>query len=102
MQAGKLNRLVALQRRVDGADSIGQPSASYQEVVKVWADVRHRSGSETIRSGAVMSTVVASVRIRPYIGANAGMRVVDGLDTFEIKSVLRGREHYDLICEAVS
>lgn len=99
----KLPTLVTIEQPEGGQDDVGQPNTGWDELAQVWADVRHQSGLESIRSGAEVSTVRASIRIRWRTDITSAMRVVDptsGL-TYEIKSVLldQARRHVDLVCE---
>lgn len=105
MQAGRLNRRVTLQAPGTTTDELGQPIPGWTDVATVWADIRMKSGLESIKAGAPVSTVQASIRIRYRAGVNAGMRVVHNLVAYEIKAVLPdvgGREYVDLVAEVVS
>ena len=64
MQAGTLNRRVTLQAPGTTQDELGQPITGWTDVATVWASVRHVSGLEAIKSGADVSVVKVSVRIR--------------------------------------
>ena len=105
MQAGRLNRKCQLQSPSQSVDELGQPIPGWTDVATVWGDVRLRSGLESIKAGASVSTVQASIRIRYRAGINAGMRVVYNLTADEILAVqpdVGGREYVDLVCQAVS
>jgi SPP1 family predicted phage head-tail adaptor len=103
MRIGTLNRLVTLLSRTAGQDALGQPMTTWSTAATVWANIRSLSGVEAIKSGADVSTVKASIRIRWRTGVDAGMRVANGADTYDIKAVLPdGRRQYiDLVCELV-
>lgn len=105
MQAGKLDRLITIQKRTAAVDGWGGPlPEAWEDVVTVWADFRHKSGSETIRADAETSTVRASVRIRWRTNVDAGMRVKVGSAFYEIEAVmpdLAGRVFVDLVCKRV-
>lgn len=102
MKAGTLNRLVLIEAPEGGQDSVGQPNTGWDEVASVWADVRTQGGLESIRSGAEVSTIRASIRIRYRTDITAAMRVTDGSMVYEVKAVLpdAGRQYLDLVCEA--
>lgn len=103
--AGSRNRRVSIQRRVSGQDEIGQPVELWEEVARPWASVRHVSGVEAIKNGADASVVRASIRILYRHGIDAGMRVVLGFSTYDIKAVLpdeQDRNGIDLVCEAAN
>lgn len=105
MQAGRLNRRCQLQSPSQSVDELGQPIPGWTDVATVWADIRMKSGLESIKAGAPVSTVQASIRIRYLAGVNAGMRVVHNLVAYEIKAVMpdvSGRVFLDLACEVVA
>lgn len=105
MQAGRLNRRCVLQTPSTATDEIGQPIPGWTDVATVWGDIRMKSGLESIKAGAQVSVVAASIRIRYRSDVNAGMRVVHNLVAYEIKAKLpdvSGREFLDLVCEVVN
>lgn len=105
MQAGRLNRRCVLQTPGTATDALGQPIPGWTDVATVWGDVRLRSGLESVKAGAVVSTVQASVRIRYRTGINAGMRVLVDSVPYEVLAVqpdVGGREYVDLVCQVVS
>jgi SPP1 family predicted phage head-tail adaptor len=105
MQAGRLNRRVTLQAPGTATDELGQPIPGWTDVATVWGDVRLRSGLESVKAGAVVSTVQASVRIRYRTGINAGMRVLVDSVPYEVLAVqpdVGGREYVDLVCQMVN
>ena len=105
MQAGRLNRRCTLQAPGAATDELGQPIPGWTDVATVWADIRMKSGLESIKAGASVSVVQASIRVRYRAGVNAGMRVVHNLTAYEILAVqpdVGGREYVDLVCQAVS
>lgn len=105
MQAGRLNRRCVLQAPGTAQDELGQPIPGWTDVATVWADIRMKSGLESIKAGAPVSVVQASVRIRYRAGVKAGMRLVHNLQAYDIKAVMpdvSGREFLDLVCEVVN
>lgn len=105
MQAGRLNRRCVIQAPGTAQDELGQPIPGWTDVATVWADIRMKSGLESLKAGALVSVVAASIRIRYRSGVNAGMRVVHNLVAYEIKAVMpdaAGREFLDLACEVVT
>ena len=105
MQAGRLNRRCTLQAPGTAQDELGQPNPGWTDVATVWADIRMKSGLESIKAGAPVSVVQASIRVRYRAGITAGMRVVHNLQAFNIVAVLPdvgGREYVDLVCEVVN
>ncbi len=101
MKAGTLNTRITIQRRTGGEDAWGAPlPAGWEDVAKVWANVRHVSGSEMIRADADVSKVKASIRIRWRCGIDAGMRVLIGQSVYLVDAVLpdmQKREHVDIV-----
>lgn len=105
MQAGRLNRLVMLQAPGTAEDELGQPIPGWTDVATLWADIRMKSGLESIKAGASASVVQASIRVRYRAGITAGMRVVHNLQAYNIVAVLPdvgAREYIDLVCEVVN
>ena len=105
MDAGQLRTRITIQKRGGGTNSWGEPDPeSWTDVATVWSDFRHKSGSETIKSDAEVSTVRASVRIRWRTGIDAGMRLKVGEAFYEIEAVMpdiAGRVYVDLVCKRV-
>ncbi len=105
MQAGLLNRRVTLQAPGTTQDELGQPIPGWTDVAAVWADIRMKSGLESIKAGAPVSVVQASIRVRYRAGITAGMRLTHNLQAFNIVAVMPdvgGREFVDLVCEIVA
>lgn len=105
MKAGKLNVLVTIRQKTSTQDEAGQPVLTYSNLATVWANIRHLSGVETIKSEAPTSVVKASIRIRRRTDVTAAMEVVHGATIYEIKAVLpdeESRERLDLACEVVT
>jgi len=105
MQAGRLNRRCTLQSPSQSVDELGQPIPGWTDVATVWADIRMKSGLESIKAGASVSVVQASIRVRYRAGINAGMRIVHNLTAYNITAVMPdvgGREYVDLVAEVVA
>lgn len=105
MQAGRLNRRVTLQSPSQSVDEIGQPIPGWTDVATLWADIRMKSGLESIKAGAPVSVVQASIRVRYRAGITAGMRIVHNLQAYNIVAVMPdvgGREYVDLVAEVVN
>ena len=104
MQAGKLTQRITIQKPQAGTDAVGMPLNGWVPYFEAWADIRHLSGLETIKAGAAVSIVKASIRIRRRPGRypNAGMRIVHGNRVYNIQAVLPGQlrynKHIDMIC----
>ena len=105
MQAGRINRRCVLQSPLQTVDELGQPIPGWTDVATLWADIRMKSGLESIKAGASVSVVQASIRVRYRAGITAGMRVVHNLVAYNIMAVLPdvgGREYVDLVAEVVA
>lgn len=105
MRSGSLNSRIKIQKKGGVTNSWGEPDPdSWTDVVTVWANIRHQSGSESIKSDKPTSEVRASIRIRWRTGIDAGMRVLHGSTVYSIDAVLPdavGRVHLDLVCRQV-
>src|SRR5574337_2181235 len=104
MQAGRLNRRCTLQAHGTTQDELGQPIPGWTDVATLWADIRMKSGLESIKAGAPVSVVQASIRVRYRAGITAGMRIVHNLQAFNITAVMPGvggRECVKLLGEVV-
>lgn len=100
--AGSFPHRITIQKTTGARDEWNSPDPQgWEDVAKVWANVRFQSGAESIRAGADVSIVRASVRIRWRTGIDAGMRVLYGGQVFDIEAVLPGadRVHVDLVCK---
>jgi len=105
MYAQQLRSKIVIQSLTSTRDEIGQPINEWQDVATVWANIRHLSGTETIKADAPTSTVRASIRIRYRTDVNAGMRVLHGETVYNIAAVMpdeEGRKFVDLVAEVVS
>lgn len=105
VRAGRLNRRVTIQRRGIAQDDAGQPvQGDWVDFTHVWADIKHKSGLEAVRSDMPASVVNASIRIRYRTDLDATMRVLYGGVVYGIQAVLpdeAGREFVDLVCQVV-
>lgn len=105
VRSGQLATPLTIQSPNTAADELGQPIEGWTDVAVVWGDVRHLSGTESIKAGAVTSAVNASIRIRWMTGLDAGMRVLIGAVPYAIKAVMpdmRGRQYVDIVAEVQS
>ena len=104
MQAGRLDTRITIQRKTGGTDAWGAPlPEAWEGYATIWANVRHLSGTESIKAGADVSVVRASFRIRHRAGIDAGMRLLAGGAVYDIEAVLPGgrREWMDLAAKRV-
>lgn len=106
LDSRSLNRLVTIKRLAGGQDSIGQPLQEWVvQADRVWANIKHMAGAESIRAGQDVSLLRSSIRIRKRTDVSSAMRVYCGATVYEIKAVLpdeEGQGRIDLVCEVVN
>lgn len=101
---GRLNCRVTIKRRVAGQDGTGQPVVTLETVASVWANIRHRSGAETIKSDKDTSIVQVSMLMRTRPDLDHGMEVHHGDTVYQIRAILPdtdSRSHMYVVCEVV-
>ena len=103
VSAGQLRHRVELQTQVATQDALGQPSTSWLTTATVWADIRYQTGLSAIKSGADISVVRASIRMR-YRPINAGQRVTHDGTVFNIEAVQPDvrRAYVDCVAEVIN
>lgn len=104
MRSGQLRHPIVIQSKTDAKDDWGTPlPGAWADYATLWSNVRHQSGSESIKAGADTSVVRASIRIRYRLDITAGMRVVHLGVIYDIEAVLPGqrRDFVDLTCKRV-
>lgn len=90
----RLNKRITLQVLAGGRDEAGQPlPADWTNVIasvdgKLWAEVRDVSGREFVAAGATQNQVMTTITIRYRAGVAAKMRVLHGMDVYNIEAVL--------------
>lgn len=100
-----LNQRVSIECVGTTRDEAGQPTEEWTLYKKAWAGIRMTSGLETIRAGAVTTSVQTSIRTRYRTDVDASMRIVHGTTIYKILAVLpdEGRRlHTDFVCEVIS
>jgi len=105
MDIGRLNKRITIQSQSASFDSAGQQLETWSTFATVWANIKHKSGSETIKSDSMTSTVKASMRIRYLAGVNAGMRVTYQNVLYRIEAVLPhvdDKKYVDLVVEVLN
>ena len=81
----RLDRLVTIQRRATGLGPRGQASETWVNVATgVWAGIEPIRGREYFAAGEQQLPVDARVVMRWRDDVAAGMRVVDGDNTWEV------------------
>lgn len=103
MRAGLLLNRVKIQKHQRIKDAAGQYIESWEDVAQVWANIRHLSGSESIKAGAVTSVVNASIRVRSRTTVDASCRVLHDDRAYDVEAVLPGpsKTYIDLVCKLI-
>lgn len=103
MDTGSLKKRIQIEKRGPAVDDWGQPAPeAWLPHVKLWANIRHLNGVETIKADAPTSVLRASIRIRYRTDIVASMRVAYQGKFYDIKAAVPdevNREHVDLVCE---
>ena len=104
MNIGSLKQRVTLRQPLTTTDALGQPTAGWQAVATVWANVRFTNGVQAIKADSEISIAKVSVRLRYRGGLNAGLQVLHGTNVYDVKAVLPApdRGYADLVCEVVT
>lgn len=104
MKAGNLNRRIRIERPVAARSPSGQVKVmGWEPVASVWAHIRVTNGKEYIVSGAEISELKVSFRIRWRSDVTTEMRLSYAGMVYEIEAVLPDlarREHVDLVAVA--
>jgi SPP1 family predicted phage head-tail adaptor len=108
MRPGSLRSRVVIKQPGATQDTLGQMIPGWTNLIasgdgKVWANIRHLSGLETIKGGAETAIGKASIRIRYRDDVTTAMRVVHGATTYRITAVLpdERKAHLDIACEVI-
>lgn len=91
--AQRLNKRVLLQKRVQGKTAGGAPIDTWQNVITtgdgtIWAGVRDLTGRQFVAAGGTQNEVQTKIEIRYRLGITAAMRVVHGVEVYNIEAVL--------------
>lgn len=77
LEAGRLNRWVALERRVESTNDMGEVTWTWEVVTRMWAEIVPLNGREAIAAQQVQSDINTAIWIRWRPGVIAKMRVVE-------------------------
>lgn len=88
LKAGDFDQRVTIQQPDTGQDSYGQPNTGWVDVGKVWAKKSDLTGREYMAASAAKAEVTTKIIIRYRPDVTAAMRVVLGIDVYNILSVL--------------
>ena len=102
MRAGKLDRIIVIQRVVTTVDEYGTPVEGWTTVATVRAQLVQSTTEEFMRTFGITSDTLAIFRIRYRDGITNANRVTYGERTFDLKEVkeLGRREGLELRCVA--
>jgi SPP1 family predicted phage head-tail adaptor len=104
MDAGKRNCLVVIQTRAAGQDDNGEPNGAWSTFASRWANIRHGTGTEAIRGGAVSASTQVSISLGYCRDVTTAMRVTHLGVTYEVLAVLPDlakRDRTDLVCRVI-
>lgn len=77
MKAGRLNRHVMLQRRVESQNDMGEVTWVWEDVCAMWAEIAPMSGREFFAAQQVQAEASHNITIRWRPGVTAEMRVIE-------------------------
>lgn len=80
MRAGRLNRNVTIQRRVETQNATGEVVWTWVDVCSVWAEIAAVTGREFFGAQQIQSSVTHAITIRYRTGIVAKMRIIEGCD----------------------
>jgi SPP1 family predicted phage head-tail adaptor len=97
--AQRLNKRVTIQQRTTGEDDFGQPVETWADLASVWAAIEDMSGKQYFVAQAAQNPVQTRITIRHRVGVVPTMRVLHGLDIYDIQAVLgQDGRTLDLMC----
>lgn len=99
---GELKHRIALQEQVIVKDELEQEIEIWQEVYKVWAEIKPLSGKEYFKARQTKSEVRVQITIRYKKEVNNQMRVVLDNQVYEIVSVINlehQNKYLQLLCK---
>lgn len=101
MQAGSLKNRVEIWHFHATEDETGANVQQWAFFLRLWANIRHVSGSQAIKADTQTESVKASIRIRFNEQIQSGMQVRHRGETYQIDAVLhdyQGKDFTDLVC----
>jgi len=82
-----MNNKITIQSPPSGRDSTGQTVKVWNDVRTVWASKDSLIGKEFYAANQTQNSVEVKFRTYFYSGMNNAMRIVHGIDTYEVISV---------------
>jgi SPP1 family predicted phage head-tail adaptor len=104
MRAGKLDRVITIQRYTETVNEYGTPEFTWSDVATMRAQLVQASTDEYIRGYGAADVTVIIFRIRWLDGITTANRIVYDSADFNIKETkeIGRRKGLELRCEAVS
>lgn len=102
MQAGKINRRITIEQRVEVDDGGGGKKITWQPFATVWASITPSTGREVYQSDQVRAELWYDIKIRYRAGVKSSMRVNYNGRLFNIRNVRDIEErHFEMMlkCE---
>lgn len=102
MNAGQLNRRIAIQVSATSRDSTGQQQQTWTDVLTCWASIHAATSRDVYASGGFVSQLSHIITIR-YTSTpiTSAMRVLYGTRTFQVQAVTdpdESRVMLNLLC----
>ena len=88
MQAGKLDRRIAIQEATTSTDGDNQTVETWTEWASSWAQFIPQAGTEELEGESVVPVQTARFVIRWRSGVTTAMRVIHDGETYYIRSVM--------------
>lgn len=101
LNPGAMDRRVTIQRDIGGKDAVGSPAERWRAHATVWAKRENLPGREVWQAMQVTPKIPVRYVIWHLEGLTTAMRLVDGNQVFDIKSVAPEGMHMVLLCEEV-
>lgn len=103
MRAGRLNRRITIQERIETQNDMGEVVWTWVDVCTVWAEIAAVGGREFFAAQQVQSSVTHNILIRYRPGIVAKMRAVESncdAVAYDIEAVLPNarRTEIKLMC----
>jgi SPP1 family predicted phage head-tail adaptor len=102
MRAGLLRKRISIQTNSAVQNGFGEPTTSWSETAKAWAQVDNLQGQELFAAQQLIPEVTTKITIRYRTGMRADMRIVMGARKFNINAVMNVDERnrtLELLCQ---
>jgi SPP1 family predicted phage head-tail adaptor len=84
MQAGRLDRRVRIEQRVETQNAVGEAVISYVLLAEVWAEKKFLKGQELFTAAQFVPEGQVMYKIRYRSDVDEKCRIVDREDTYDI------------------